>query len=211
MNLIIYKRKILAVFVVVISCFLLLFHMTKIGNTSEKIENLKGIVIGDDKAPVKIIVYSSLTCPHCATFHINTLPKIKKEYVDTDKVQIILKDFPLDLASLNAAKLVKCAKGKEQLLLLDHIYENQEKWTKGIDVDSINKNLVEIASKFNINSNQANKCLQDQDIEEDVLNSRINALKKYDINATPAVIINEKKLDGPSSFENIKKTLKKII
>ena len=99
------------------------------------------IVIGSDKAEIKIQVFSSLTCPHCANFHTDVLPKIKKNYIESGKVQIILIDFPLDQAAFNASKLVNCTEHKKQIKFLDILYENQNIWIKGSDIKEINNNL----------------------------------------------------------------------
>ena len=169
------------------------------------------IVLGSNNAKVKIKVFSSLTCPHCANFHTNVIPDIKKEYVDTGKVQIIFIDFPLDQVAFNASKLLHCLDKKKQMSFLDTIYETQVKWTDGLNIDEVNKNLKEIVKNLGINSNDFDQCLIDEDISDKILNGRIDASKKYTINSTPTIVINEKKLEGSVSFENIKKKIEKII
>ena len=99
------------------------------------------VVVGSNSAVVKIKIFSSLTCPHCASFHINVISKIKKEYVKSGKVQLIFIDFPLDQAAFNASKLLHCCEQKKQINFLDTIYENQSKWTAGSDINEINNNL----------------------------------------------------------------------
>ena len=110
------------------------------------------IVIGSDNSKVEIIIYSSLTCPHCAKFHNDVLPKIKKEFVETGDAKIILTDFPLDLASLNASKIIHCAKDNSKIKLLDTIYEKQKIWTNGNNIEAINGNLKKIVSDLKINN-----------------------------------------------------------
>ena len=100
------------------------------------------VVLGADNAPVKIKVFSSLTCPHCANFHIKIIPKIKKNYVESGKVQLIFIDFPLDQAAFNASKLLHCLDQKKQIAFLDTIYENQDKWTSGSDINVIKGEFV---------------------------------------------------------------------
>ena len=169
------------------------------------------IALGSNKAPVKIKIFSSLTCPHCASFHIEVVPKIKKEYVDTGKVQIIFIDFPLDQAAFNASKLLHCSDQEKQMSFLDTIYETQAKWTNGSTIDEINENLKKIVKNLGINTNKFNKCLIDEVISDKILNGRINANEKYSINSTPTIIINEKKLKGSADFKNIKKNIEKLI
>ena len=95
------------------------------------------ITIGSYDAMVKIKVFSSLTCPHCANFHIKVIPEIKKKYVESGKVQIILIDFPLDQAAFNASKLLHCLDQKKQITFLDTIYENQNEWAAGSSINEI--------------------------------------------------------------------------
>ena len=173
--------------------------------------NTSSVVLGQDKAPVKIKVFSSLTCPHCANFHINVIPKIKKEYIKTGKVQLIFIDFPLDQVAFNASKLLHCLDKKNQILFLDTIYETQNKWTDGSNINEINKNLKKIVRNLGISSEQFDKCLTDEVISDKILNGIIEAIHKYSIDSTPTIIINEKKLEGSSSFENIKKKIEKLI
>ena len=161
------------------------------------------VVLGSDKAIVKIKVFSSLTCPHCANFHIKIVPKIKKEYVDTGKVQLIFIDFPLDQGAFNASKLLHCLDKKKQIAFLDIIYETQTKWTNASNLNDINKNLKKIVKNLGISSVQFDKCLIDEDISDKILNGRIDANRKYSINSTPTIVINEKKLEGSVSFKNI--------
>jgi len=169
------------------------------------------VVLGSDKAIVKIKVFSSLTCPHCANFHIKIVPEIKKEYVDTGKVQLIFIDFPLDQGAFNASKLLHCLDKKKQIAFLDIIYETQTKWTNASNLNDINKNLKKIVKNLGISSVQFDKCLIDEDISDKILNGRIDANRKYSINSTPTIVINEKKLEGSVSFKNIKKKIEKLI
>ena len=169
------------------------------------------IFLGKQNAPVKIKVFSSLTCPHCASFHIKVVSKLKKMYIDSGKVQLIFVDFPLDMAAFNASKLLHCLDEKKQIAYLDTLYESQNKWTSGSNVDEINNNLKDIVKILGINSDQFDKCINNEVIENRILNGRINGQKKYSINSTPTIIINEKKLEGSTSFEDIKKEIEKLI
>ena len=169
------------------------------------------IVIGSDDAVVKIKIFSSLTCPHCAAFHIKVVPKIKKNYIESGKVQLIFIDFPLDLASFNASKLLHCVDQNKQITFLDNIYENQNEWISGVNINEINNNLKKIVKNLGITSMEFNKCLDDEDISDKILNGRIDGKQKYSINSTPTIIINEKKLEGSASFKNIEKNIEKLI
>ena len=193
----------LKIFLFFIFCFKLLADDIKKYN--------KMVVIGSDTAPIKIKIFSSFTCPHCADFHTEVIPKIKEKYINSGKVQIIHVDFPLDQASFNASKLLHCTEQKDQILFLDKIYEDQIKWASGSSIEQINENLKKIAQNLGINEVKFNKCLNNEKISDKILNSRIDAHKKYSINSTPTIVINEKKLEGSASFKNISKKIEKLI
>ena len=169
------------------------------------------IVLGTNDAPIKIKIFSSLTCPHCANFHKEVVSKIKKDYVESGKVQLIFIDFPLDRAAFNASKLLHCLEQKKQLAFLDKIYESQDQWMSGTDLNEINNNLKKIAKFSGINSIQFDKCINDEIIGDKILEGRIEGQKKYSIEATPTIVINEKKLEGSTSYKNIKKKIEKLI
>ena len=173
--------------------------------------NNKPVVLGLDSAPVKIKIFSSLTCPHCANFHINIISEIKNKYVENGKVQLIFIDFPLDQLAFNASKLLHCLDKKKQMPFLDTIYKTQNKWTNGSNIEDINENLKKIVKNLGINSIQFDECLINEVISDKILSGRIDATKKYSIESTPTIIINEKKLKGSASFKNIEKEIEKLI
>ncbi len=173
--------------------------------------NDSSITYGTNEAGVKIKIFSSLTCPHCADFHIKVVPKIIKNYVDSGKVQLIFIDFPLDQAAFNASKTLHCIEKEKQMTFLDNVYEKQAKWANGSNIDEINKNLEKIVENLGISSTKFKNCLIDEVISDKILNGRIQASKKYSVNSTPTIIINEKKLEGSANFENIKKKIEKLI
>jgi len=142
---------------------------------------------------------------------MKVVPKIKREYIDSGKVQIIFIDFPLDQAAFNASKLLHCSDKKKQLEFLDTAYKNQNKWTSGQNLSEVNENLKRMVQALGISSKEFDKCLNDETIADKILNDRIDGDKKYSINATPTIVINEKKFEGSVSFKNIKKKIEKII
>ena len=198
------------IFLLVKICIIYLFISFE--SYADDLKNKKDmIVIGSHDALVKIKVFSSLTCPHCANFHIKVVPKIKKEYVESGKAQLIFIDFPLDQAAFNASKLLHCSNKNIQIKLLDRIYEKQNEWIVGADINEINNNLKKIVKNLGISSNHFDKCLIDETVSDKILNGRIDANKKYSISATPTIVINEKKLDGSVNFKNIKKKIERLI
>ncbi len=179
-----------------------------LGNALGEIK-IKTISEGNIDAKVKIIVYESLTCSHCANFHKNVYPSLKKDFIDTGKIYIEFRNFPLDLAAFNASKVAHCKNdGKPDLLHL--LYKNQNKWVKGQTVDEFNKHLKKFVEN-NKKEIDFEKCLLNKDIENHVLNDRIKGVKTYDIDATPTLIINDKKFDNPQNYKKLKKTIEKLI
>ena len=196
-------------FLIKIILFFFIFLVKSYSDNLEKNDSL--IVLGSDTAIVKIKIFSSLTCPHCADFHTKVVPEIKREYIDTGKVQLIFIDFPLDQAAFNASKILNCLDKTNQITFLDTIYETQMKWTNGSNLDDINKNLKKIVKNLGISPAKFDKCLIDEVISDKILNGRIDASQKYSIDSTPAIVINEKKLEGSVSFKSIKKKIEKLI
>ena len=170
---------------------------------------IKSIYEGSIDAKVNIIVYESLTCGHCADFHKEVYPKLKKDFIDNGLVKIEFRSFPLDLAALNASKISYCKNdGKSDIL--HFLYENQKKWVKGKTIEEINKHLKSLVLK-NYSGLDFESCLTDKNIEDHILNDRINGAKKYSIEATPTLIINDKKFDNPHNYKKLKKTIEKLI
>jgi len=170
---------------------------------------IKHITSGNENAKITIIAYESLTCSHCADFHINVYPLLKKNYIDTGLAKIEFRHFPLDIAALNAAKAAQCM-NDQSLEVLESLYSKQQDWVKGSTVDEININLNEFLEKegFKID---LEKCLNDKEIENFVLNDRIKATKEFEINATPTIIINNEKFKKTLNYKNLKKSLEKLI
>ena len=170
---------------------------------------IKPLYEGNVDAKVKIIVYESLTCGHCADFHKEVYPKLKKDFIDNGFVKIEFRSFPLDLAALNASKLAHC-KNDGKTDLLHFLYENQKKWVRGKTIEDINKHLKNLILK-NENGLDIESCLTDKNIEDHILNDRISGVKKFNIEATPTLIINGKKFDNPHNYKKLKKNIEKLI
>ena len=184
---------------------LIIFFLSPIANSSE----IKKIVEGDLNAKIKIIVYESLTCSHCANFHKDVYPELKNEFVDTGLVSIEFRNFPLDMAAFNAAKIAHCKNdGKSEIL--HFLYANQSKWVKGKDLSEFNQNLRDLIKEQNFNIN-FDKCLNNKEMEDHILSDRIEGVKEFQINSTPAIIINNEKFEKSLTFKNLKKYLQKMI
>ena len=150
-----------------------------------------------------------MSCSHCADFHKNIYPKLKEDFLDKGLVNIEFRNFPLDLASFNASKLAHCKNdGKSQIL--HFLFKKQEEWVRGETIEDLNKNLKKLINKENFGINY-DKCINDKSLEDHILNDRINAVKKYDIQATPTLIINDKKFDNTQNYKKLKKKIEKLI
>ena len=170
---------------------------------------VKRITSGNENAKITIIAYESLTCSHCANFHKDVYPELKKEYLDTGLAKIEFRHFPLDIAAFNAAKISQC-KQDESLEILESLYSNQQAWVKGSTIDEVNKNLKEFIEKKGFKLNYE-ECVNNKEIEDFVLNDRIEGTKNFKINATPTIIINNKKFEKSLNYKNLKKFLEKLI
>ncbi len=167
--------------------------------------------IGNAEARVTVKVFSSLTCPHCAHFHKEVFEKLNNEYIKTGKVKFEHHAFPLDLAALNAEKILRCVDSKKRFQFLGEIYDKQEKWAVGSNIKKINLSLKKIGLNFNLDNEKVNKCLSDEKSQDQILNERINAQSKYKISSTPTIYINEKKYEGSHKYQDFTKTLKKYL
>ena len=167
------------------------------------------IVSGQDDAKITIIAYESLTCSHCADFHNNIYPLLKKEFIDTGLVKIEFRHFPLDIIALNASKISQC-KQDQSLEIMMSLYSDQQAWIKGKTIEEANENLKKFVKNKNFTLD-FEKCISDKKIEDFVLNDRIEGTKKFEINSTPTIIINGKKFEKTLNYKNLKKTLEKLI
>ena len=168
--------------------------------------------IGNNNAKITVKVFSSLTCPHCASFHENIFKNLKKDYIDKNKVKFEHHAFPLDLAALNAELIVRCNNDiNKKLQLLSEIYKKQNEWAVGSDIMPINKSIKKIGLSLGLQDNDMSKCLENEKMQDQILNERIDAQKKYNINSTPTILINEKKYTGKHNYQDFKKELEKFL
>ena len=172
-------------------------------------QEIKRIIVGNIDAKISIIAFESMTCSHCANFHKNVFPKLKREYLDTGIAKIEFRHFPLDIAAFNASKVSQC-KNDGNSDILEALYANQQKWVKGSTINEANKNLQKFLKNegFNIDFDS---CVNNKEIEDFVLNDRIDGAKNFKINSTPTIIINNKKFEKTLNYKNLKKALEKLI
>ena len=172
----------------------------------------KSLNIGSIDANVTVKVFSSLTCPHCASFHKNIFEELKKDFIDKNLIRFEHHAFPLDLAALNAEIIVRChADSQKKFQLLGKIYEKQNEWAIGSDINVINESIKKIGQNSGLDNTKMNKCLKNESTQDQILNERIEAQKKYKIQSTPTIFINEKNYKGAHKYKAFKEAIIKIL
>jgi protein-disulfide isomerase len=182
----------------------LFFMLTNCDQATQSKDSSNSIVI--------VKVFSSLTCPHCADFHGTIYKKLENEYISTDRIKFEHHAFPLNLAALNAEKILQCSNSNRiNVKFLSEIYKQQKKWAVGSDLNIINKSIKKIGKEFDLTESQMDECLTDKDLEEKILNERIKAQKIYKIKSTPTIYLNKKKYEGKRDYKSFKKAIDKLL
>ena len=174
--------------------------------------NVESKIISEGNSEAKVIVkvFSSLTCPACANWHSKIFYQMKKDFIDEGLVRFEHHPFPLDLAALNAEIILRCQDdNNKRLELLGKIYETQNIWAVGSDIKKINNSIKKIGYQVGLRNNEMDNCLKNDKSQDEILNQRIDAQKKYKIEATPTVIINDKKYKGKVDYLKFKKEIEK--
>jgi len=190
---------------IIIYSLLIIFSFLPVISKAE----VKTVIEGNVNSKIKLIVFESLTCSHCADFHKNIYPNLKEDFIDKGHASIEFRNFPLDIAALNASKIAHC-KNDGNSEILHYLFKNQKKWAKGKTIEEFNNNIKSVIEKSNFNLNYE-KCIDNKKIEDHILEDRIEGVKKFKIEATPTLIINGKKFENPSNYKKLKKYLEKLI
>ncbi len=164
-------------------------------------EMLAERALGDEAAPVTIIEYSSLACPHCATFHSQTLPQIKKAYIDTGKARLIYRDYPLGTPAMAAALIARCVDPSRYFGFLDVLYRSQATWAgsaKPLD------DLRQMSRFAGLSDADFDACLENKALLQGVQGSALQAQKEAAINSTPTIFVNGRKIVGAQGFKAFK-------
>ena len=170
---------------------------------------VKTIFEGNVDSKIKIIVFESLTCSHCANFHKNVYPKLKENFIDKGHVYIEFRNFPLDMAAMNASKIAHCRNdGNSEIL--HYLFDNQDQWVKGQTIEELNQHIKKFIQKSDFKLD-VDMCLTNKKTEDHILEDRIEGTKKFKVNATPTLIINGEKFDNPTNYKKLKKFLEKLI
>lgn len=165
---------------------------------------------GQNDAKVVVKVFSSLTCPACANFHSKIYYQLKKDFIENGTIRFEHHPFPLDLAALNAEIILRChIDNSKRFQFLGKIYEKQRSWAVGSDINMINNSIKKIGLEIDLKEEEMNKCLKNDQSQDEILNLRIEAQKKYKIESTPTIFINEKRYLGAIDYKQFKKVLEK--
>ncbi|MDH5412374.1 MAG: DsbA family protein, partial [Alphaproteobacteria bacterium] len=156
-------------------------------------EAMQDRVIGNAEAPITIIEYASLTCPHCATFHAETLPQIKKEWIETGKAKLIYRDFPLDKYAASAAMIARCAPEDKYFIFLNAFYAQQKNWSRADDPVRV---LTQLAGLGGMSKDDVDACLANEELQDAILQMRLDGQMEHGINSTPSFVINGKMINN---------------
>ena len=170
----------------------------------------KVISQGNAKAKVTVKVFSSLTCPACANFHSKIYYRLKKDFIDNGMIKFEHHPFPLDLAALNAELILRCnTDNNKRFDFLGKIYKKQKLWAVGSDINKVNNSIKKIGNEIKLENEEMNNCLKNEKSQDEILNLRIEAQKKYKIESTPTILINEKRYSGKIDYKQFKKAIER--
>ena len=161
-------------------------------------------ILGNPAAPITIVEYASMTCPHCAHFTDEVLPEIKKKWIDTGKVKLVLRDFPLDDEAVHASMIARCAPHDRFYAFVDTFFADQPNWATAPDYRVA---LSRLAALGGMSKEQVDACLKDTKLEDQVLGSRLVAANQLGVNATPTFFVNGTKFTGAPTVEEFDKLL----
>ena len=161
-------------------------------------------ILGSPTAPITIVEYASLTCPHCAHFTDEVLPELKKKWIDTGKVKLVLRDFPLDDEAVHASMIARCAPHDRFYAFIDTFFSDQANWAAAPDYRAALSRLAELGG---MSKNEVDSCLKDATLENKVISSRLVAANQLGVNATPTFFVNGTKFSGAPTVEEFDKLL----
>lgn len=166
------------------------------------------MTLGEPSAPITVLEYSSLTCPHCARFHAETLPSIRKNYIDAGKVRLVYRHFPFDQPALMAAALAECAGHERFFAFLDVLFVSQSSWARAADPIA---SLTGIGRLGGLKAEAIAACFNDQALLDRILASRIDGAREFDISSTPTFIVNGEKLVGAQPYEKFVDVFERLL
>jgi protein-disulfide isomerase len=193
--------------------FLLIFFGTSFALSNElSVLNLteNDFIIGNDNASITIIEYASMSCSHCANFHNNTLPDLKKEYIDTGKVKYVFRDFPYNYPALLGSMVMRCIPSEVRYDYMNALYKLQNNWV--VKENAItHQELYKIMQSGGMSKENFDACLNNVDLENQILEEVIAAQSEFNIRSTPSFLINGDLLEGDKSIKVFRQILDKIL
>lgn len=169
---------------------------------------LGDVFLGDENAPVTVIEYASMTCPHCANFHETILPTLKEKYIETGKVKLIFREFPLDPRAYAASMLARCAGNEFYFPMTDVLFKQQSVWSRAEDP---RPPLMQIAKLAGFTQESFEECLKNQELLDNVNATRKKAAEVYGVTGTPSFFINGEKYSGPVSVEGLSEAIDALL
>ena len=205
-------RKIWVVFLAIFAAAMLLPTLTPAADSGPSASDAASLlaiskddrILGSPTAPITIVEYASLTCPHCAHFTDEVLPEIKKKWIDTGKVKLVLRDFPLDDEAVHASMIARCAPHDRFYAFIDTFFADQTNWAAAPDYRAALSRLAELGG---MSKNEVDSCLKDATLENQVISSRLVAANQLGVNATPTFFVNGTKFTGAPTVEEFDKLL----
>lgn len=164
-------------------------------------------ILGYLDAPITMIEYASMSCPHCAEFHMNTLPLINKEYIETGKVKLVFRDFPFNLPALQASMITRCVEENLYFKYIEALFKLQPSWVK----ENSDDYLFEIIKNGGMTREEFDSCLQNEELKNEILENQLKANKELNIKTTPSFIINGKLVEGNKSIKTFRKIFDNIL
>ncbi len=166
-------------------------------------------VLGKEDAPITIIEFSSLTCPHCAVFHNDTLPELKTKYIDTGKVKYILREFPLDQLALAGFMLGRCMEKRSAYFdFIDLLYAKQREWATAKEPQAA---LMSLAQQVGFSEESFKKCIENRELISQVLAVKNTGMSEFQIRSTPTFFVNGTRVEGAQPLEEFEKIMKPIL
>ncbi len=193
----------------VFSIFIVFTPITIYGKTALEIDD-NDFYIGDVDAPITIIEYASLSCNHCASFHNETLPELKKEFVDTGKVRLVFRDFPFNYPALLGSMVLRCIPNDVRYDYMNALFQLQNSWVNKENAKTTQE-LFKIMQSGGMTKSEFDECISNVDLENEILQGLMAAQKEFNIKSTPSFIINGKLLQGNKPIKDFRQIIDKIL
>ncbi|WP_084536476.1 DsbA family protein [Azospirillum halopraeferens] len=203
------NRNLLGIIVVAVAALAAVVWISTAQAAESTADRAAERVLGRADAPVTIVDYSSLTCPHCATFHVETLPRIKEQYIDTGKAKLVFRDFPFDQWALRASMLARCAPAERYFAVLDVLFKTQAQWSRAADPA---KALTQIGKLAGLSDETITACWNDQQLADAILSMRLKGQNEDNIQSTPTFVLNDgaARIEGAQPFERFAEAIEKL-